>query len=178
MKASMLAAEEETAVVVEGGIATTLVAFLQTAVLRMIPYAIPAVFLIALDLAYGCRAAKFRGEKVRISTAVRRTMTKFFSYVCWLVLASTLALSFHHDWIEWAVLGLVYANELASIIGNYLETKGMAFSFVHFYRWILKLIAGKAGEAMDTAEAEGIIIDKDGKARDKRGRYTKRKRDM
>jgi hypothetical protein len=51
----------------------------------------------------------------------------------------------------------------------------MAFSFVHFYRWILKLIAGKAGEAMDTAEAEGIIIDKDGKARDKRGRYTKRR---
>ena len=166
--------EEEGALVVQGGVATTIIIFLQTAVLRMIPYAIPAVFLIALDLFYGCRAAKHRGEKVRISTAVRRTMTKFFTYVCWIILASTLALSFKHDWLEWTVLGLVYANELASIIGNYLETKGIEFSFLGFYRWILKVIAGKAGEAMDSAEAEGIIIGKDGKARDKKGRYTKR----
>ena len=170
----MIGMEEEGALVMEGSVATTLVVFLQTAVLRMIPYAIPAVFLIALDLFYGCRAAKFRGEKVRISTAVRRTMTKFFSYVCWIILASTLALSFHHDWMEWAVLGLVYVNEFASIVGNYLETKGITFSFVGFYRWILKVIAGKAGEAMDDAEAEGIIIGKDGKARDKKGRYVKR----
>lgn len=166
--------EEESALVMQGSVATTVVVFLQTAVLRMIPYAIPALFLIALDLFYGCRAARYRGEKVRISTAVRRTMTKFFSYICWIILASTLALAFSHDWLEWAVLGLVYTNELASIIGNYLETKGIEFSFVHFYRWILKVIAGKAGEAMDTAEAEGIIIGKDGKARDKKGRYTKR----
>lgn len=158
----------------QGSVATTLIVFLQTAVLRMIPYAIPAVFLIALDLFYGCRAAKFRGEKVRLSTAVRRTMTKFFSYICWIILASTLALSFGKDWLEWAVLGLVYANELASIVGNYLETKGIEFSFVGFYRWLLKVIAGKAGEAMDSAEAEGIIIGKDGKARDKKGRFTKK----
>ena len=166
--------EEEGALVMQGSVATTVVVFLQTAVLRMIPYAIPAVFLIALDLFYGCRAAKYRGEKVRLSTAVRRTMTKFFSYICWIILASTLALAFNHDWIEWTVLGIVYVNEFASIVGNYLETKGIEFSFVGFYRWILKVLAGKAGEAMDSAEAEGIIIGKDGKARDKKGRYTKR----
>lgn len=170
MKANILAAEEG-ALVMEGSIATTVVVFLQNAVLRMIPYSVPAVFLILLDLYYGCRAAKFRGEKVRLSTAVRRTMTKLFSYVCWIILASTLSLSFQHDWLEWSVLGLVYANELASIIGNYLETKGIEFSFVGFYRWILKVIAGKAGEAMDSAEAEGIIVGKDGKARDKKGRF-------
>ena len=157
----------------QGSIATTVVVFLQTAVLRMIPYAIPAVFLIALDLFYGCRAAKHRREKVRISTAVRRTMTKFFTYVCWIILASTLALAFQHDWLEWAVLGLVYANELASIIGNYLETKGIEFSFIGFYRWILKLIAGKAGETMDDFEAGGIIKPKE-RPRDKRGKKKKR----
>ena len=166
--------EEEGALVVQGGVATTIIIFLQTAVLRMIPYAIPAVFLIALDLFYGCRAARHRGEKVRLSTAVRRTMTKFFTYVCWIILASTLALSFKHDWLEWTVLGLVYANELASIIGNYLETKGIEFSFVNLYRWVLKLIAGKAGEAMDTAEAEEIIKPKRHAVRDPRtGRWTK-----
>lgn len=173
MKASMLAVEEEVAVAVESGISATAVAFLQAAVLRMIPYSVPALVIVLLDLLYGIKAAKHRGEKVRVSTAVRRTMTKIVSYVCWLILASTLALSFQHDWLEWAVLGLVYANELASIIGNYLETKGITFSFVGFYRWILKVIAGKAGEVMDDAEAEGIIIGKDGKARDRRGRYAK-----
>ena len=167
--------EEEGALVMQGSISATVIVFLQTAVLRMIPYAVPAVFLIVLDLVYGCRAARFRGEKVRLSTAVRRTVTKFFSYLCWVVLASTLALSFHHDWIEWAVLGLVYVNELASIVGNYLETKGIEFSFVGFYRWILKTIAGKAGEAMDDFEAGGIIKPKDGPRRDPRtGRFIPR----
>ena len=166
--------EEEGSLIMEGSLSTTVVVFLQTAVLRMIPYAVPAVFLIVLDLFYGCRAAKYRGEKVRISTAVRRTMTKFFSYVCWVILASTLALAFKHDWLEWAVLALVYANELASIIGNYLETKGIEFSFVGFYRWILRVITGKVGEAMDPGEAGEIIKPKE-KPRDKKtGRYIKR----
>lgn len=155
--------EEEGALVLPGSVAATVTAFLQTAVLRMIPYAIPAMFLIALDLVYGCRAARYRKEKVRVSTAVRRTMTKLFTYICWIILASTLALSFHQDWLEWVVLGLVYLNELASIVGNYLETKGMEFSFVGFYRWLLKVLAGKAGEAMDSFEAGEIIKPKDGK---------------
>ena len=162
--------EEEGALVMQGGIASTAVVFLQTAVLRMIPYSVPAIILIALDLFYGCRAARYRGEKVRVSTAVRRTVTKVFTYLCWIILASTLALSFGHDWLEWSVLGLVYLNELASIVGNYLETKGMEFSFVGFYRWLLKVIAGKAGETMDDFEAGGIIKPKDGE----KGRHAQR----
>lgn len=159
----------------QSSISATAVVFLQEAVLRMIPYSVPAMFLIALDLLYGVRAAKYRGEKVRISTAIRRSVTKCFSYVCWIIIASTLALAFKKDILEWVVLGVVYFNEMASIVGNYLQTKGIEFSFVGFYRWLLKVIAGKAGEAMDSAEAEGIIIGKDGKARDKKGRYTKKR---
>lgn len=158
----------------QGGVSATAVAFLQTAVLRMIPYAVPAVFLIALDLLYGVKAAKYRGEEVKFSPALRRTMTKFFSYVCWIILASTLALSFKHDWLEWAVLGLVYVNEFVSIVGNYLETKGIKFSFIGFYRWLLRFITGKVGAEMDPYESEGIIIGKDGKARDKKGKFTKK----
>lgn len=167
--------EEEGALVMQSSISATAVVFLQEAVLRMIPYSVPAMFLIALDLLYGVRAAKYRGEKVRISTAIRRSVTKCFSYVCWIIIASTLALAFKKDILEWVVLGVVYFNEIASIVGNYLQTKGIEFSFVGFYRWLLKVIAGKAGEAMDSAEAEGIIIGKDGKARDKKGRYTKKR---
>lgn len=174
MKATMLAVEEEVAVAVESGISATAVVFLQSAVLRMIPYSVPALVIVALDLIYGIKAARHRGERVRFSTACRRTVSKIVSYICWLILASTLALSFGKDWIEWFVLALVYGNEFASIVGNYLETKGIEFSFVNLYRWVLKLVAGKAGEAMDTAEAEEIIKPKRHAVRDpKTGRWTK-----
>lgn len=163
--------ENEAATAVESGLSATAVAFLQTAALRMIPYSVPAFVIILLDLIYGIKAAKFRGEKVRFSTAVRRTTSKIVGYICWLILASTLAIAFHTDWLEWAVLGLVYVNELASIIGNYLETKGIEFSFVGFYRWLLKVLAGKAGEAMDSAETEEIIKPK---PRDAKGPFVKK----
>ena len=174
MKTMLVTMEDEMVVAVSSGISATAVAFLQSAVLRMIPYSIPALVIIALDLLYGVRAARHRGERVRFSTACRRTVSKIASYICWLILASTLALSFDKDWIEWFVLALVYGNEFASIVGNYLETKGIEFSFVNLYRWVLKLIAGKAGEAMDTAEAEEIIKPKRHAVRDPRtGRWTK-----
>lgn len=166
--------EEEGALIVQGGVSAVAVAFFQEAVLRMIPYAVPSFILLVLDLIYGIKAARFRGEKVRPSTAVRRSVTKLFSYICWLILASTMALSFHKDWIEWSVLGLVYINEFASIVGNYLETKGIEFSFVGFFRWVLKTITGKVGEVMDSAEAADIIKPKE-KPRDSKGRYTKQK---
>lgn len=166
--------ETDVSVAVESGISATAIMFLQTAVLRMIPYSVPALVIVALDLLYGIKAAKHRGERVRFSTACRRTVSKIVSYICWLILASTLAVSFHKDWIEWFVLALVYGNEFASIVGNYLETKGIEFSFVGFYRWILKVIAGKAGEAMETAEAEDIIKPKRHDNRDlKTGRFVK-----
>lgn len=152
---------DDGAFVLEGSVSTVAVAFLQTAVLRMIPYAIPGVLLIVLDLVYGIRAAMYRGERARFSTAVRRTMTKLFSYVCWIILASTIALAFHVDWLEWLVLGLVYLNEFASIVGNYLETKGMEIYFPALYRWVFRTGAEKVGATIDAAEAEGIIKEKE-----------------
>ena len=161
MKHLPLAMTEESALIVEGSVSAALVSLLQTAVLRMIPYAVPAVALLALDLLYGVKAAKFRGETVRASTAIRRTTTKFFGYVCWLILASTLAIAFHKEWLEWGVLALVYANEGLSIIGNYLETKGIQFSFIGTYKWLMKLFVKKVGGEISDEEANEIL--KDGK---------------
>ena len=98
--------EGEGALMGQGGVSATALAFLQTAVLRMIPYSVPAVVLLILDLVYGIKAARHRGERVRVSTAVRRSVTKMFSYICWIILASTVAIAFHQEWLEWAVLGL------------------------------------------------------------------------
>lgn len=165
---------EESAFVLQGGVSTVAVAFLQQAVLRMIPYAVPSIVLIALDLLYGIRAAKYRGERARLSTAVRRSVTKLFSYACWLILASTLAIAFEHEWIEWAVLGLVYVNELSSIIGNYLETKGLEVSWKDVFRAVFKIGGQKVGvdtEGIDPAEFVKPIE----KPRDAKGRFVKRR---
>lgn len=153
-----LTLSEESALVVEGSVSAALVTILQTAVLRMMPYALPAVALLILDLLYGVKAAKCRGEQVRASTAIRRTTTKFFSYVVWLILASTLAISFKKDFLEWGTLALVYANEALSIIGNYFETKGLSFSIVGAYQWFLRFVAGKVGVEVDPND---IIKDKE-----------------
>lgn len=142
---------EESSIILQGGIASTAVAFLQQAVLRMIPYSIAAIPLIILDLYYGIRAAKWRGERIKASTALRRTVTKCFVYVCWLVLASTIALAFEKTWLEWLVLGLVYGNEFLSIVGNYLESKGWQINWKSVSRAGFRIGGQKAG--IDT---EGI----------------------
>lgn len=167
-----LAATEESALIVEGAVASALVALLKTAVLRMIPYAVPGLMLVLIDLIVGCQAAKARGEKVRASTAIRRTVTKIFLYLCFLILATTVAIAFERPFLEWGVLGLVYANEFLSVIGNYLETKGMTFSIAGVYRWFIKWIAGKAGADMSDDEATDILKNKNRnkkKAKDETG---------
>ncbi len=166
---------EESALVTQGPVSVALVTFLQAAVLRMIPYSIPALFLIILDLLYGTRAARHRGERVRISSAIRRTATKLFSYICWLVIASTLALSFGRAWIEWVVLGLVYINELASIVSNYLETKGLELSMKTLFNWILNIFGQKTSINTEGMDVGDLVKPKPQQARDlKTGRFIKK----
>ena len=167
---------EASQTVAQGGAAAVAITFLQQSVTRMIPYSFPALVLIALDLIYGVKAAKYRQlnggqERVRFSTGLKMTATKVMSYCCWIVLASTLSVAFEKDWIEWAVLGLVYVNELLSIVGNYLETKGIVLSFVALYRLIFKKGASQAGIDVTSEEAEEIIKPK--KQRDAMGRFVK-----
>ena len=157
------AVADDAALIVEGSVSSVAVAFFQAAVLRMIPYAVPGVMLIILDLFFGIKAAEYRGERVRFSTAIRRTMTKLFSYICWIILASTLALSFDQKWLEWLVLGLVYANEFASIVGNYLETKGLQLSLEGFYKWLFKKAGHHVGVEVTDEDADNIIKPRDNK---------------
>ena len=41
-----------------------------------------AAVVIVCDLFFGCEAARKRGERVRISRAVRRTVNKMCEYLC------------------------------------------------------------------------------------------------
>ena len=94
----------------QGGVAATALAFFHSTMTNMIPYAIVAVPLIVLDLLWGIRAAKYRKERVTFSRAFRRTMSKTFDYLCWILIASGIALAFDTKWLEYGILGLVIFN--------------------------------------------------------------------
>lgn len=141
--------------VLQGSASATALAFFSDSIMKMIPWLIVAVPIIALDLVWGVRAAKCRGEKIRFSRGFRRTFGKFFEYICWIVLASTMTLAFQMPWIEWAVLGIVILNELSSIIGNYLETKGMKVNWRYLLNTGINLGGQKFGvdaSGVDTAK--------------------------
>lgn len=168
-----IALTEEYSLITQGSVSVTAIAFLQAAVLRMIPYAMPSFVLIALDLIYGIAAAKSRGERVRLSTAIRRTTTKVFTYICWIVLASTLALAFEARWIEWVVLGAVYLNELSSVVSNYYETKGLRIKWRTLLNHIIHIFGKKHDldvDGVDTNEFTEPIQ----RPRDAKGRFVKR----
>lgn len=140
-----------------GGASATALAFFSDSLTHMIPWLIAAVPLIILDLRFGIRAAKHRGEKIRLSTAFRRTFGKAVEYFCWIVLAATLSLAFQKAWIEWAVLAVVIVNEFASIIGNYLETKGLEVNWKTVNKALFHFGAQKAGLDDDGIDPNGFV---------------------
>ena len=161
--------------VLQGSVSAVFVAFLQQSVLHMIPYAVPTVALIALDLVYGIKAAKDRGERVRVSTALRKTTTKTFSYICWIILASTIAIAFKVQWLEWVVLGFVYINELASILANYLETKGLEVSWSAVANVVLQFFGKKHGVDTSGIDAGELVKPIEKAPRNKKGQFVSRK---
>lgn len=146
--------------IVEGSVSAAAVAFLQKTVLTMIPFLVPALFLVALDLNFGVKAARHRHKKykreadrVTFSRALRGTVGKVFEFLCWIVIASSMSVAFKQEWIQWATLGLVYVNEIGSIIGNYLCTKDIEFSLLGFLRAVLVFVARWIGSKL------GIVTD-------------------
>lgn len=89
-----------------------------------------AVVLLLADLKFGIQAARKRGEKIRRSRAVRRTVNKMVDYICWLSIAwfigHTFGESFHIPTLAIIVLAIIYSVELASILDNYFEYRGIA----------------------------------------------------
>lgn len=138
----------------------------------MVPWLVVSIPLILLDLDFGIKAARTRGERVRFSKAFRRTFGKVIEYFAWVCFAATASLAFSIQWIEWAVLGIVYINELSSIVGNYLETRGLEISWAYVWNKLLKIGGDKIGvDASDIDVAEAI---KPKQPRDNKGRFVKK----
>lgn len=87
-----------------------------------------AAVVIVCDLFFGCEAARRRGERVRASRAIRRTINKMCEYLCWVMLGITISIGFESEWLKYLIFAIIYGNELSSCLSNYFEAKGKRIS--------------------------------------------------
>ena len=96
---------------------------------QMLWFLILAVILILGDLRFGIASARKRGEKIRPSRAVRRSLNKLVDYICWLSIATVVGINFGSVFglplLSVIIMAVVCIIEMSSIIDNYLEYKGI-----------------------------------------------------
>lgn len=147
--------------VVQGGVTSMVVLYLSEAVSIMIPFIILMGVLIVVDLYFGIEAARLRKKSdssaspVRISTAIRKTVNKVFEYLCWIILAASLSVTFGKEWISFATLSVVFGNELFSVVDNYFYCHGK--KIVGLKDFVLKVVGSKLD--VDTSDVHIEEID-------------------
>ncbi len=96
---------------------------------HLAPWLLLGMVLVIADLRFGIMAAKKRGEKIRPSRAVRRTINKMVDYLCWVTLAEVCSRTFEMTLgapiISMGMLFIIYGIEINSCVNNYLEYKGI-----------------------------------------------------
>ncbi len=109
---------------------------------------------LLVDLRFGIKAAKSRGEKVRTSRAVRRTLNKAMDYLGFVTLAEMLSRTYGASIgvpvVSMGMLFIIYGIEISSILNNYFEYKGLPWRID-----ILKFLRKK------TELAEAIEVDEE-----------------
>ena len=83
-----------TETVVQNSATAILTSIFYQALADSIIWLVVAAVVIICDLFFGCEAARKRGERVRISRAVRRTVNKMCEYLCWVMLGITISIGF------------------------------------------------------------------------------------
>lgn len=112
---------------------------------HLIVMIIVAVVLVLADLRFGVEAAMVRGESVRFSRALRRTINKVIDYICWLAIAIVLGGSFGDKFgiplLAYIIMAVIFGIELTSIFDNYFESRGLKkrFNFMGFFSRALHL---------------------------------------
>ena len=111
---------------------------------KIVIWLIVAFALIIGDLRFGIKASIKRGEKIRGSKAVRRTLNKMVDYICWVSIAWVLGASFGRIFgvplLAAIIMVIVCTIELSSIFDNYFEYKGLKkrFNLWKFFSKIFK----------------------------------------
>lgn len=102
----------------------------------LVVWLVVAFVLILADLKFGVQASMKRGEKIRGSRVIRRTVNKMVDYICWISIAWVLGNSFGKVFeiplLVAIIMLIVCSIEISSIFDNYLEYKGL---HKHFNVW-------------------------------------------
>lgn len=138
---------------VSGGFAAIASAFIQESLSHMIPWLIVSCAVILCDLAFGIRKSMMMKEKIRFSSAARRTMGKmvtYFSFVC-MVCMINVAAGNDYGIDKWSCL-LVCFIEFCSIVSNILKPKGYTLNF----KALASAVIGKLSK-IDKEDIEDIL---------------------
>ena len=105
--------------------------------------ALCGVILVICDLRFGVLASKARGEEIRKSRAVRRTVNKLVDYTCWILLSVGIeyafGISLHIPLIPVFMMLVIYGVELNSIFDNYFQYRGINIK-VDIFKWFKKKV--------------------------------------
>lgn len=103
---------------------------------HLAPWLLLGLVLVLVDLRFGVKAARARGEEIRVSRACRRTINKTVDYLCWVTVAEACARTFGlvigTPVVGITILFVIYGIELSSSVNNYLEYKGVDKRFDFF----------------------------------------------
>lgn len=137
-----------------GLIIPTAFAFLQEALVIMVPWIITMFFVVLADLAAGVWKSYKLGIELRFSRGLRETMGKllvYFAFVC-MIACINVAYKGEFQFAKWAA-GLVIAIELGSIVGNLLKPHGINISLSA----IIKAILQKSPLPLTCEDADAIV---------------------
>lgn len=119
---------------VNAGVTVGFMAYFSAAMQQMLPWFAVMLILTASNLLFGCRAAKYRGEVVVFTDAVKRTLNKLYGYVCWISIAVSLDIAFSEEdcfkdyHIRYWILFVIFGIELYRTFRNWLEPYGIVLN--------------------------------------------------
>lgn len=101
-------------------------------------FLLAALALVLADLKFGIDAARHRGEVIRKSRAVRRSINKVIDYLCWILVATSFGQAFGTPFgipvLPAVVLLVVYGCEINSCFNNYFEAHGSRMR-INIFKW-------------------------------------------
>lgn len=116
---------------IPGGFSIIVSNFIASSLEEIIPWLITSAAVVLCDLVCGLRKSYLMGERVRFSSAIRRTMGKMVTYFAFVVMVVMVNIASGHEWrIDVYACLLVCFIEFCSVISNILRPKGIELDVI------------------------------------------------
>lgn len=129
------------------GVGLSFIAEMQQLIYDMRWLLLLCAVLIIADLKFGIENSQAKGEMIRTSRALRRTINKLIDYLCWLMFSGVFAEAFAVPFgveimpVAAAVMLIACFNEIDSIVQNYHAARGQ--EGVSLIRFVVSLAKRK-----------------------------------